>query len=76
TVERPLTGRKFCLTRRGYIGLAPLAARPGDMVYVLAGVRLPLILRQDERHDVSPYVRLVGCSYVHGLMDGKASTLD
>jgi len=75
-VERPLTGRKFCLTKRGYVGLVPLDAKPGDKVYVLAGAGLPVILRQDERDENSPFTRLLGCSYIHGLMSGEAASFD
>lgn len=74
--ERPLVGRKLCLTRRGFTGSVPLGARVGDKVYILAGVRLPVILRQDELLPSSPFTRFVGCSFIHGLMDGEALFLD
>ena len=55
-------------TDDGYIGLAPIAAKPGDKVCVLLGCRTPLILRPcgDEYHKV------VGECYIDDFMDGAA----
>jgi hypothetical protein len=59
--------RKFCLTKKGYIGLAPLNAAEGDVVAVLNGGRVPFILRRLENGKF----QLVGEAYVHGLMRGE-----
>lgn len=41
--------------------------RPGDLVCILSGDRVPFVARAE-----GPDVRLVGDSYVHGLMEGQA----
>ena len=59
--------RKFFTTTRGFIGLGPRSIRPGDSVCIFGGGRVPFLLRKDGDHH-----RLVGESYVHGLMEGQA----
>jgi hypothetical protein len=60
-------GRRFFITRNGYFGLGPQAARQGDRIVVLLGVDVPLVLRRlDKTHHV------VGEAYVHGIMNGEA----
>ena len=59
--------RKFFTTHNGLIGLGPRSIKPGDSVCILSGGLVPFILREDG----SGY-RLVGESYVHGLMEGEA----
>ncbi|KAK0611308.1 heterokaryon incompatibility protein-domain-containing protein [Immersiella caudata] len=61
-----IAGRKFCATKKGYIGWVPLAARPGDFVCYLEGNLLPFIIRRFEMHGY----RMVGDCYFHGLMRG------
>ncbi|KAL8306153.1 hypothetical protein RB597_003260 [Gaeumannomyces tritici] len=69
-------GRTFFISEKGYFGLAPSTARVGDRVCLLAGGRVPYILR-DSREVLLPdsgKVRgfsLVGDSYVHGIMGGE-----
>ena len=58
--------RKFFTTIKGFIGLGPRSVRPGDSVCIFSGGRVPFVLRRDGDHH-----RLVGESYVHGLMDGQ-----
>lgn len=60
--------RYFLITERGYLGLGPMTLEVGDIVCVLLGGNLPFILRRQENDEY----RLVGESYVHGLMDGGA----
>jgi hypothetical protein len=61
--------RRFVITERGYLGLAPDQARKGDVVAVLYGGELPMILRP---LDQIGEFQLVGESYVHGIMGGEA----
>ncbi|QDS71202.1 hypothetical protein FKW77_010275 [Venturia effusa] len=61
--------RRFVITERGYLGLAPEQAKQGDMVAILYGGELPMILRAI---DESGEYQFVGESYVHGLMSGEA----
>jgi hypothetical protein len=60
-------GRRFFITRNGYFGLGPKAAREGDRVVVLLGVDVPFVLRKLDRIH-----RVVGEAYVHGIMHGEA----
>jgi hypothetical protein len=76
-------GRRFFVTEKGYMGLAPHCARLGDLVCVLLGGQTPFILREMEDM-TSPerlqeifgdscryFCCLVGECYIHGLMDGE-----
>jgi hypothetical protein len=58
--------RSFFTTKEGFIGLAPKAARTGDVVCVLLGCSSPLVLRPIE----SKY-QVVGECYVEGMMRGE-----
>ena len=49
-------------TEKGYLGMGPVSVLPGDEVWVLAGARVPFVLRR---------CRLLGQCYVHGLMHGE-----
>lgn len=59
-------GRKFCRTKKGYIGWVSVATRPGDLACYLDGNPLPFVIR---RCELQGY-RLVGDCYLHGLMRG------
>jgi hypothetical protein len=60
-------GRRFFITRNGYFGLGPQAAREGDHVIILPGVDVPFVLRKS-----STTHRVVGEAYVEGIMRGEA----
>ncbi|KAF1816121.1 hypothetical protein P152DRAFT_504882 [Eremomyces bilateralis CBS 781.70] len=57
----------FLITKEGYFGLAPKEAKTRDRVIVLFGLDVPLVCRKNEN---SGY-KVVGESYVHGLMSGE-----
>lgn len=59
--------RRMIRTRGGYIGLASALVEPGDGVFVVKGSKVPLLLRPSGED-----WRLVGDSYVHGIMQGEA----
>jgi hypothetical protein len=62
--------RRFFITTDGRIGLGPPEARPGDFIAILLGENVPFCLRADpDEH--SGYYKLIGDTYVHGLMDGE-----
>ncbi|KAH8890584.1 HET-domain-containing protein [Thozetella sp. PMI_491] len=72
---------RFFLSEKGYMGPAPRDAEAGDDICVLPGGKMPLILRSpgsnETGHDAELSAlpvrcRLVGDTYVHGLMDGEA----
>lgn len=59
-------GRRFCTSRKGFMGLAPDIAQVGDKICLVSGCCTPLIIRGDGSN-----FSLVGESYVHGVMDGE-----
>jgi hypothetical protein len=62
--------RRFCVTRKGYIGLVPIETKTGDEIAVFDGATVPFVLRQAEKGDGAFY--LIGECYVHGIMKGEA----
>jgi len=60
------SGRKFCATKKGYLGWVSVAARPGDTVCYLDGNPLPFVIRRCEMQGY----RLIGDCYLHGMMRG------
>ncbi|GAW23816.1 hypothetical protein ANO14919_133930 [Xylariales sp. No.14919] len=79
-VARAILDRRFYVSKKGYMGLAPDTVKEGDMICVLAGGRLPFILRDANTTfkrlgDSSGAERahtLIGDAYLHGIMDGEA----
>ena len=60
--------RRMAKTQMGLFGLVPAESLPGDKVVLIAGSSYPFILRPSGG---SRY-KLVGDSYIHGIMDGTA----
>jgi len=61
--------RDLFITKQGYLGLGMMSLKVGDEVWILAGARVPLILRR--RVEEGQYC-LIGEAYVHGIMHGEA----
>lgn len=59
--------RQLFTLEEEYLGLAPLSAKEGDEVWILAGLHAPAILRGN-----GGGFEFVGSCYVHGLMRGEA----
>jgi len=54
-----------------FLGIGSESVLEGDSIWIVAGVRVPLMLREG-----TPGVfRIVGGAYVHGFMDGEALNL-
>ncbi|KAF0322271.1 heterokaryon incompatibility protein [Colletotrichum asianum] len=66
-LEKYALGRRFFITKKGYMGLAPAGAETGDNVVVLFGSHVPFILRGREAGDYE----VVGETYVSGIMKGE-----
>ncbi|ETN38450.1 uncharacterized protein HMPREF1541_06485 [Cyphellophora europaea CBS 101466] len=62
-----LNGRRLVLTESGSMGLGPEACEPGDSVVLIAGMRMPFIVRK-----AGLYWRLVGWAFVYGIMYGRS----
>ncbi|KAI0386530.1 hypothetical protein F5Y04DRAFT_290120 [Hypomontagnella monticulosa] len=68
---RTCFGRRFFVTRGGYLGVGPGAMRDGDEVAVLLGLSVPVLVRPVEKSGEERRYELVGECYVHGIMDGE-----
>jgi hypothetical protein len=67
-VEFCARGTVFFTTSKGYMGKGPVHAQAGDVIMLIAGLKMPLIARRVENK--SMYC-VVGGAYVHGFMDGE-----
>jgi hypothetical protein len=63
--------RAFVSDGVGWRGLVPMDAEVGDLIVLLKGGRVPYILRPIENGNTSVEYRMVGDTYVHGIMDGS-----
>lgn len=72
-------GRRLFLTSRGYIGMAPAEAQPGDEIMFMRGAWAPYVFRGVDMSKVEGWDRarrtftLVGEGYLHGVMDGMGT---
>ncbi|KAJ9634566.1 hypothetical protein H2199_008849 [Coniosporium tulheliwenetii] len=57
-----------------WLGSAPMDAKVGDTIAILAGGKVPYILRQKEV-DGERVFQFMGDAYVHGIMDGEGMAL-
>lgn len=69
------------VTREGHLGVGPRTLCVGDYIFIVRGVRVPLVLRasKDNSLEASSSSRsrdysFVGRCYLHGYMDGEAVT--
>jgi hypothetical protein len=65
-----LEGHNFFITENGFIGLAPLVAKQGDVIALIDSVRTPVTLRSVTAHDLKGYI-VIGPCYTHGVMYGE-----
>lgn len=73
--------RPYLTAQKGYLGMAPKHAQPGDVVVLLCGDSIPYVLRPtgyeegggDDNHysTSSNTYTLVGEAYCDGIMDGE-----
>ncbi|KAK2010497.1 HET-domain-containing protein [Colletotrichum eremochloae] len=66
-----MTGMRPYVTQLGYVGMAPGGARPGDVVVILLGSRIPYVLRPSRDGTRCCFV---GEAYCDGVMDGEMLT--
>jgi len=62
--------RRFFITRRGHMGLAPRATQVGDFVVRCAGGYTPFMIREIDAVDRRK-VQFIGEAYVEGFMKGQ-----
>jgi hypothetical protein len=82
SILQAVNKRRFLVSSKGYIGLAPATAQASDLTCVLFGGKEPFILRELDRSpdnqvvvDETRAYSFVGPAYVHGLMHGEAMDL-
>jgi hypothetical protein len=71
-IQQSCLARSFIVTEKGYVGLGPWIARPGDVFCFIPGSKVPFVLRRS--HDPEGF-RFVGEAYLHGLMRGEIFNL-
>jgi hypothetical protein len=71
-VRGTCSNRTLVVTERGLYGLAPLITKPSDVACLICGVDVPFILRPDGE---AGHFKLLGESYIHGVMEGQAKTM-
>ena len=69
-VLRMARNRRFCTTKKGYVGWAPPGAQKGDQVCILLGGQVPYVVRP-----VKGGYKYLGEAYIHGVMNGEASAI-
>jgi hypothetical protein len=65
---------RFVITKKGYAGMVPNLTRQGDTVSIIKGGQVPFVLRESALR-VGTF-QLVGESYIHGIMNGEALSLE
>lgn len=67
----PSFGRMFGITSSGRFCLLPLQSRPGDVVCIIKGFKVPVLLRRYRGN-----YRNLGECYIHGIMHGELGELE
>ncbi|KAK2626472.1 hypothetical protein QTJ16_003647 [Diplocarpon rosae] len=62
-----LLDKRFCVSARGRMAAVPPRCKPGDILAIINGARMPYVLRENGGENFS----IVGCCYVHGAMYGE-----
>jgi hypothetical protein len=63
-------GRRFFVSKKGYMGMGPQGLKEGDSVVVAFGAQVPFVIRRG--NGAGEMYRFVGDCYVPGLMRGEA----
>jgi hypothetical protein len=64
------SGRRFCVTERGYMGWVPPYTARGDLVCIFHRARTPVLLRNETFIEGKHVYRLVGECFFHGMIRG------
>ncbi|KAI1179977.1 heterokaryon incompatibility protein-domain-containing protein [Nemania sp. FL0916] len=68
---------KLIITTTGLLGFGPHHSEVGDQVWILHGGKTPFILRPvPEKTSSTDEFLFIGPSYVNGIMEGEATSLD
>lgn len=64
-------GRRLFRTVKGFFGITTQSVMKGDKVWILAGARIPFVLRTRTVNDGR--WEFIGETYIRGIMDGEAT---
>ncbi|RYP04616.1 hypothetical protein DL764_004353 [Monosporascus ibericus] len=68
--------RRFCVTKKGYVGLVPEHTQVGDTICIFLGTSTPYLIRRvDGSATAMETHNLVGECYIHGMMYGEMMDL-
>lgn len=70
-LEKYALGRRFFITKKGYLGLGPEDVSSDDRVAVVFGLEVPLVLRKRPRETGLSGYNVVGEAYVQDIMNGE-----
>lgn len=63
---------RLCRLSDGSIGQVPDTVHVGDPIFILAGARVPYLLRPSESATDKPTFTVLGPCFIYGIMDGEA----
>lgn len=69
TITPNITGRRFVITKNGFMGLAPSWVEVGDTLAILFGCNVPVLLSKCKED--STHFHLKGDCFVQGWMRGE-----
>ncbi|CAG9950883.1 unnamed protein product, partial [Clonostachys rosea f. rosea IK726] len=70
--QAAMSGRRFGITGKGYIGLFPCASSRGDGIILVSGCPVPYVIRRVGQDQW----RYLGECYIHGMMNREAIPAD
>ncbi|CAH0017800.1 unnamed protein product [Clonostachys rhizophaga] len=70
--QAAMSGRRFGITAKGYIGLFPCASSRGDSIILVSGCPVPYVIRRVGQDQW----RYLGECYVHGMMNREVIPVD
>ena len=71
-INQTIPYRRFCATKRHYLGWLPEAGAVGDLVCIFKGAEVPFLLRSVR----GAYYKLIGPCYIQGVMYGEGLSSD
>lgn len=63
--------KRLFMSSQRYLGLGPATAEVGDVVSIMAGCRIPFVLRRESNKEDAKFLMNGGC-YIDGIMFGEA----
>ncbi|MCJ1433698.1 hypothetical protein MMC27_003062 [Xylographa pallens] len=73
-VGRMTNGSRFCVTEKGYVGFCDKKTQCGDITAIFLGCPVPFVIRKFNEREKE--FKLIGKSYLYGLMKGEVLSMD